>query len=374
MKIGLLSPYCSQNHGTVLQAFALAYKIKLLGKDCEYLRWNLLNPSTWGKVKFLLKHPFFLIRSKQTRKKNSKDLDYSFLREPDFVSIIKKNERFVEENTPVSQKLYYSDDITDALIEYDHFIVGSDQTWCPDALYQYSPYYLPYVNKKIKSSYACSMGRPVDEVNFKKFLKNRLRSFDNVSCRDRSNAIMLSDLLNRSVPNVLDPTLLLNKNEWKPYMAKVENMPERYIVCYILGEKKVIGEYANRMGKELGIPVYYIMTRPSSCQYSNVLKDVGAAEFLWLIDNCEYLVTDSFHGTIFAINFHKQVIAFDKHEGNMYDNGRIKDVLSSYGMEQCYMTDSLNKEFPKAINYCAVDEILQNRRKLSLDYLESIIK
>ena len=373
MKIGLLSPYCSQNHGTVLQAFALSYKIRKLGRDCEYLKWKLFKPSILGKIRFLINHPLFYFLYKRNRKINEKDLDYSFLNEPDFQTIIKKNEDFVKNNTPISEKQYYFDSITDEIADYDQYIVGSDQTWCPDALYQYSVYYLPFVKQKSKYSYACSMGRPVTEKMFMNFLRKRLRKFKSVSCRDLSNAKMLSDLLGKSVPNVLDPTLLLDRDDWKSFMSRVNDMPSHYIVCYILGEKKIIGEYANKMGEKFGLPVYYIMTRPSSCQYQNVLKDVGATEFLWLIDNCDYLVTDSFHGTIFAINFHKQVIAFDKHEGNMYDNGRIKDILESYGIGQCYKTDSL-LEMPKEIDYSAVDEILQYRREQSVDYLKSIIK
>lgn len=372
MKIGLLSPYCSQNHGTVLQAFALSYKIKQLGHDCEYINWRLFNTSLWGKIKFLLRHPLYIIIARRNKRLNIKDLDYSFLKDPDFLSIIKKNERFVELNTPVSEKQYYLDTITDAIEDYDRYIVGSDQTWCPDAIYQYSPYYLPFVKKHDKFSYASSMGRPVTASPFLSFLKKRLKTFKEVSCRDKNNTSLLSTLLNRTVYNVLDPTLLLDREDWKYYMTKVDNMPSRYILCYILGEKLTIGKYANNLGKKLGIPVYYIMTRPSTCQYSNVLKDVGAAEFLWLIDNCEYLVTDSFHGTIFALNFHKQLVAFDKHEGNMYDNGRIYDILEAYGITQCYMSD-LSDNIPSPIDYNSVDEILQNKRKQSLDFLKLII-
>lgn len=372
MKIGLLSPYCSQNHGTVLQAFALAYKIKQLGKDCEYLNWRLFNTSLLGKISFLLRHPMYLVLAKRNKKLNEKDLDYSFLKEPEFLSIIKKNERFVKINTPVSEKQYYFDTITDAIKDYDKYIVGSDQTWSPDAMYQYSPYYLPFVKKHVKFSYASSMGRAVTEAPFLSFLKKHLKSFKAVSCRDKNNTSVLSTLLNTTVSNVLDPTLLLSKEDWKPYMSKVEKMPPRYIICYILGEKLAIGKYAKKMGEKLGLPVYFIMTRPSSCQYPNVLKDVGASEFLWLIDNCEYLITDSFHGTIFAINFQKQLVAFDKHEGNMYDNGRICDTLEVYGIKQCYMSD-FSDSIPAPIDYTAVDTILQNRRKQSLDFLKSII-
>lgn len=372
MKIGILSPYCSQNYGTVLQAFAFAKVLQNKGVECAYLPWGLFKLSNWGRFSFLLRHPLFLYYQKRNKEHNRNDLSYDFLKEPDFQEIINKNEKFVEENIPVDSQKYYLDNLSTALKYYKKLVVGSDQTWCPDSLYQYSPYYLPGIkNQGKKFSYACSMGTLHVKDQFQIFLKKKLKSFDLISCREESNAEMLSTLLGRDVPSVLDPTLLLNGNDWHHYTTCVK-MPEKYILCYVLGEKDSIGQYAKEMGTRKGLPVYFIMTRPSTCKNENVIKSVGVREFLWLIENCQYLVTDSFHGTIFALNFHRNVMSFDKHEGDSYDNGRIADVLAKFGLSNHYMNSSEYVE-PANIDYSKVDSILNNMRKISMEYINRII-
>ena len=373
MKIGILSPYCSQNYGTVLQAFAFAKVLQNKGVECAYLPWGLFKLSNWGRFTFLLRHPLFLYYQKRNKEHNRNDLSYDFLKEPDFQEIINKNEKFVEENIPVDSQKFYLDNLSTALKYYKKLVVGSDQTWCPDSLYQYSPYYLPDIKSKGKKfAYACSMGTLHVNNQFRKFLKKKLKSFDLLSCREESNAEMLSNLLGREVPSVLDPTLLLNRNEWHGYMTPME-MPDKFILCYILGEKECVGQYASELGKRKGLPVFFIMTRPSSCKNENVIKGVGTSEFLWLIDKCQFLVTDSFHGTIFALNFHRNVMSFDKHEGNSYDNGRIEDVLAKFGLSNHYLNSAKYVE-PANIDYTKVDSILDNMRKLSMDYINRVIE
>lgn len=373
MKIGIFSPFNSQNYGTVLQAFALAKVLQDKGVECAYLPWGFFKLSLWGRILFLIRHPLFLYHQKKNRENNKKDLSYDFLKEPDFQAILKKNAQFVEENTPVDPQKYYLDNLSSSLQFYDKIIVGSDQTWCPDSLYQYSPYYLPGIKGKGKKfSYACSMGTLNVNVRFQRFLKKKLKSFDLLSCREESNSDMLSSLLKRDIPCVLDPTLLLNRNDWHSYSRSVR-IQEKYILCYILGEKDCIRQYANELGARKGLTVYYIMTRPSICKNDNVLKDVGVSEFLWLVENCQYLVTDSFHGTIFAINFHRNMMSFDKHEGNAYDNGRIFDVLAKLGLSDHYMTNADYVE-PADIDYTRVDRVLDDMRNSSIGYINRIIE
>lgn len=372
MKIGVLSPYCSQNYGTVLQAFAFSIVLQSYGVECAYIPWRFFRLSFWGKVEFLLRHPLFLYAQRKVLKNNQKDLDYKYLSKPDFQDIIRRNTKFVEKYIPVDEQTYYVDFLPDALKKYDKLIVGSDQTWCPDSLYQYSPYYLPKINVKGKKfAYACSMGTLNVDKHFKRFLKKSLRTFDLISCREDSNARMLAMTLNREVPSVLDPTLLLESNFWHQYTTPVE-MPKKYILCYILGERKCIGRYAEELAIRKGLPVYYIMTRPSTCVYKNVLKGIGVSEFLWLIENCQYLITDSFHGTIFAINFHKNMIAYDKHEGEVFDNGRIEDVLTKFGIKEHYFTSEEYVE-PAYIDYDKVECVLNIMRKSSMEYINKII-
>lgn len=368
--IGILSPFLSQNYGTVLQAFALAKQIQELGGSCEYIDWRYFDTSFIGRLRFLLHHPLFLYDQRRCQHNNRFDLNYDFLKEPNYQEIIRKNSMFVKQYTPVNKRKVSIDEIK--TLPYDKFIVGSDQTWSADALYKYSPYYLHSIkDPQKKCSYACSMGKNEVPRNFQLFLKKKLNSFSKLSCREESNSKMLANLLKREVPCVVDPTLLLNHNQWQHYMKPMD-MPKEYILCYILGEKKCISDYAIEMGKKKGIPVYFISTRPCDVPKEHLLTKVGVQDFLWLIDNTSLLVTDSFHGTIFAINFGKNMASFDKHQGNMYDNGRIQSVLSTYNIENHYMKDD-SKEEPPIIDYKEVHNLLDEKRNYSLNYLKSVI-
>lgn len=371
MKIALLSPFLSQNYGTVLQAFALAKKIQEFGFGCEYIDWCYYDLSLMGRLRFLLRHPMYPYYAWKCKRGNRFDLQYGFLNDSDYKEVIRKNALFVQQFTPVFNKKVKIDDFNK--LPYERFIVGSDQTWTPDSLYQYSPYFLRTVkDNRIKYSYACSMGKTDIPDAFRSFLKKQLSQFNKLSCREELNCSMLSILLNKEVPCVVDPTLLINRDGWKPYMLPV-NMPEQYILCYILGEKQCIRKYAEEMGRKKGLPVFYIATRPCDIPREQLLKGIGVQEFLWLIDNTELLVTDSFHGTIFAINFGKNMASFDKHHGSMYDNGRIKSVLLSFGLEDHFMSDDSHDE-TQIINYCKVYTILEEKRDFSAHYLNDIIR
>ena len=370
MNIALFSPYLSQNYGTVLQAFALSKQIQDLGVSCEYIDWRYYDLTNKGRTRFFLRHPLYLHYNSKNKSKNKNDLKYDFLKENEYREVIKKNTLFVEHYTPVRKGKVLIDDLNN--LPYDKFIVGSDQTWSPDALYQYSPYYLQSVkDSNRKYSYACSMGKNDIPIKFQKFLKKKLKSFNRISCREEVNCAMLRNLLHKEVSCVVDPTLLLNHEQWKSYMKPVE-MPKEYVICYILGEKKCIRDYAIELGKKNGLPVYFIATRPCDVPKEQLLTGLGVQEFLWLIDNSSHLVTDSFHGTIFAINFGKNMSSFDKHPGAMYDNGRIQGVLSDYHIEDHYLKDD-SQTIPGLINFDEVNRILQEKRDYSLDYLKDII-
>lgn len=374
MRIALLSPFCSQNYGTVLQAFALAKVIESKGVQCEYIKWRRCEPSVFKRILFLLRHPTYFFLHSQNVKLNNDGLKYSFLSQSEYQEVIKKNEKFVNAYTPFSSIEYTYDRLKCICNKYDRFIVGSDQTWNPSHIYQFSPYYLKFVKEESKKfSYGCSLGRTSLPENFVKYLGKTLSSFKMLSCREKENAEMLSKRTGKNVFHVLDPTLLLDKESWSPYMRPVNGMPKEYILCYILGEKKIITDYAEFLGKTTNLPVYYILTRPCHANHSNVLKGMGVQEFLWLIDNCRYMVTDSFHGTIFSMNFGKNMVSFDKLEGDKFDNGRIKDVLSYYGIQNHYMK-TYEERIPE--DYCRNDilKLLQKKRKDSLDFLYRIIE
>ena len=92
-----------------------------------------------------------------------------------------------------------------------------------------------------------------------------------------------------------------------------------------------------------------------------------------MIANCELLVTDSFHGSIFSINFQKNFVSFDKYVGLSYDNGRLVDVLSEFNLLDHYHIDS-DFSYHTEIDYTPVNDILEAKRQESMQYLQNMLQ
>ena len=375
MKIALLGPFLSCNHGTVLQAFALSKVLRDNKQECEYIQTRLIKDGLMNRLLFILKHPLALIRLKRYSEKKRKDLKYEFQQSEDYQVIFNKNRKFCIVNTPIRKDITAYDELCYLVPQYDLFMVGSDQTWSPNAFYQYSPNYLDFVdNSQKKCSYGSSFGTTDLPSKFVRFVIPRLVSFAHLSCRDFRNSKVLRSMTHKEVTYVVDPTLLVNSSEWKKYMEPMNNMPSKYILCYILGEKQCIIDYAESLGRKTGIPVRYIQTRPINVDEDKVIKHVGTPNFLWLINNCAYMITDSFHGTIFSINFRKQFVSFNKHEGNAIDNGRIIDILQQLGLENHFMNDDESRIVEDITDYNKVHEKLDLMKESSMSYLMHVIK
>lgn len=372
MKIGIISPYSSQNYGTVLQAFALAHVLESKGAECEYINYR-----TWKRgdkvdyIKFLLRHPLYLLSKRWTQHVNRHDLKYSHVRDSWFSEVIRKNEEFVSKYIPNSTELFTYDTLSNLRAQYNKIIVGSDQTWSPFHELIYSMFFLDLYKYGKSYSYAPSLGTTKPCKTFLKYLSGKVNRLSLASCREVCNSRVLTEMSNKDVTCVLDPTLLIDRNGWKPYFEPVEGMPDKYILCYILGERADISELAENMGKEMNLPVYYISTRDIYRSKVNHLDSVGVGNFLWLIDNASWVITDSFHSTIFSINFNRNFYCFDKMPGDRYDNGRLQDMLMQVGLEDRLLKTTIDSY--SIVDYKEMNSILNKRREESMIFIDQII-
>ncbi len=368
MKIGLISYHSEPNYGTMLQAYALSKALNILGIENEYVRYQ-----GSPRKSFIFK----IIRAIVRTIIPAKPSQFDFFHKKEFASTLNAFNKFHKDYIPTSPKEYYTNTIQDANYQYDKFIVGSDQTWS-----EYmnrsgvTANFLKFVtdNSK-KNSYAPSIGSLTISDEFAETLKNSLRSFNHLSCREKPNCEKLSLLTGKNVEYVVDPTLLLTAKEWDK-IAIAPNLPtKKYILAYILGEKDCIVEYAESLGLKVGLPVYYILTRPKYLNMSNCLKGVGPAEFIGLVRDAAYVVTDSFHGTAFCLNYGTQVYCFTKRKvtpnETAMDNDRIKLFLSEFGLEN-RLKDDNDTTIENDFNPRNYQEHLEDFRNSSWNYLKSI--
>ena len=287
-------------------------------------------------------------------------------------------EQFVKKNVRTSNITYYYDcDLTHNPPLYDLYLTGSDQTWSPKI--GFSPVlFLNFAPQNaIKAAYAPSLGVQSFSQEQETYIQTELLKYDFISCRESIGSEVLERITGKPVVTVLDPTLMIKCRDWLQY-ATSPSIKEKYILCYFLGDRDYYRNYVSQLSRQTQLPVYYIPVNWKDFKKSNnLLWNVGPSEFLGLIANAEYVCTDSFHGTVFSINFHKEVRVFVKHAGNELggDNSRIYDILTRLGIETQLITEYKKGSVIKnsCIDYSRVDELLTAERTKSMKFVESIV-
>lgn len=376
-KIALVAPFRGENYGTVLQAYALAKKINDLGRDCEYISYTPYYRHTlWERIIRKILKVLGLLKDEHKRVEGIDD--YSFYRKPEFASICKKCDDF--SNKFIHYTKQYNPKTINSCPRYERYIVGSDQTWSMERCDKYGFYWLKWCPRESrKMAYAPSLGTTNLSDQHIAQIKKYISSFEYVSCREEKNAHMLSQILKKNVPYVVDPTMLIDKDTWRTLMTPI-TLPKQYVLAYILGEKDCISEFAEQLGKQYNIPVYYVLTRPKYLDREHVLDALGPQEWVYAIFNATYVITDSFHGTLFSINLNKDFYTFTKRQEEtniLNDNDRIQEVLTTFGLMDRFVVDNMVEEKLRdihAIEYAKINPTVVEQRKFSEDYLHKIIK
>lgn len=217
--------------------------------------------------------------------------------------------------------------------EFDVFVSGSDQIWNPKIISedgQLDPhYFLDFVAGKTKFSYASSLGTYQYDESESGQVRDLLHDYSGITVREKDSAEYLSALLQRKVDDVLDPTLLFNKREWLAFFDLVQKQPEQpYILVYALKKDLLLKQTVEQVAAKLGYPVITIDQDPFT-NFSNEqhIKDAGPVEFIELFANASFIVTNSFHGTCFSVNFNIPFIVTSP----LSSINRIENLLSIVG-------------------------------------------
>lgn len=339
MKIGIITICKVNNYGAELQAFATQKKLEQMGFETEiidyiyYKNWRFRDThksapfialSLKEKIMYWIKYRFINrlgetvlpTISSSNRKRRKNYLDFF------------KLEKF-------SPSYYSMDELYANYPKYDVYVVGSDQVWNPSASSSIEPYFLTFASKGSKKiAYASSFG--VSEIN--PALQNRYRELLNninfISVREKNGVDLVRQLTGKVAKHVVDPTLLLNKEQWSPFMKPIESIASKYILIYELLPSEHLVRLARKFADKLQIPIYCLCKRGYAIthhQGTSNLVEAGPSEFIWLIAHATYVITNSFHGTAFSVNFGTPFYSvLNKQRKN---NSRITSLLSSIGLE-----------------------------------------
>jgi len=257
--------------------------------------------------------------------------------------------------------------------EFDCFVCGSDQIWNPKLLCGLdTAYFLDFVKQKPKIAFASSAGSYHYNSEEQDIVLRCLESFAAISVREEDTARFLSSALNgRSVTNVLDPTLMLTKGDWHRLLnitaSSVQSQP--YILVYTLKKDAVVRQVVNVVAKQLGLQVIAIDQDPYlGYHVDRHIMDACPREFIELISNATFIVTNSFHGTAFAINFGISFIAVKPESGT----NRLLSLLTNLGLEdRLVLTNELVSELvSRPPDYTTANAILGNLRSATIDFLD----
>ena len=350
--IGILTYHRAANYGAVLQAYALQTAFSKLGRDTEIIDYYC--PAVEedhrpfgrlgkrGNVIQILTHSPVKIR---------KDKVFGAFRQRKF-----------KMSEPMKKGIEAG--IAD---RYDLFVAGSDQVW-NDRLSGMDPaYMMDFARPEQRYSYACSFGFDKFPAGREETYIERLKGIRCISLRETSGVQMLEKA---GIPARvdLDPTLLLTAKEWGPFSEK-PRVTEPYILVYTVNGAVHLLEFARKLSEETGYPILYLNNQYKTNRDLTRIRYAAPEEFVGWFSNAEYVLTNSFHGTVFSILFHRK-FKIELETAKSF-NVRSRDLLASCGLDDCVLKNG-PEDFTFRQDFEEPDRLLEKMRDRSFSYLKSI--
>ena len=363
MDIKVITRHAPSNYGSLLQSIATITILERLGHTCEII--DYIRDDEHG-----LKAVTTSLNGKQGWNSNPlKKLAYIALRYPEEKTAEIKFSRMRKKYLKLTGRCRAHEDLKQ--LDADVFMTGSDQVWGPTLNGQYDEaYFLSFVSGKPRTAYAASFGRTDFTPQILAEYKKLLSTYSGIAVRENSAVDLLTQMGIPCAGQVLDPTLLLTGEEWSKRIKR--NIEGKYVLVYQLHNNPVLTDYALRFARHTGLPLYRIS--PTFHQIRRGGKFVylpDLDEFLSYIKNCTYFLTDSFHGTAFALNFNKQFIEILP---NNKTGSRNQSILQLTGLTDRILTDFNDFSMAdKVIEYTSVNNILAKERQKSIAILKSLL-
>lgn len=257
--------------------------------------------------------------------------------------------------------------------QYDCFIAGSDQVWNREIIGRDDAFFLDFVKEAHKKySYAASIGSSNLSAEELDDITERLRSFQVISLREPNALPLLRDRLGAErVQCNIDPVFLLGAERWRSFMQKPCRKP--YVLYFTLLSNKQARpamRFAKQLAEEKGAEALYLSNNSQWFRMRELkhLGVTGPEQFVGLIDEAEYVVTNSFHATAFCIILHKPFFV----ETNIFRSGRIVNLLKLCGLSDRALVNGVLPTQPVPIDWDAVDRKLAAEIQRAKDYLKKI--
>ncbi len=332
--ISILTLNGYSNYGNRLQLFSLSKIIKTIRPDYEIKVYWPKNVMTMLKEMLKYHTPLVAIKYKKEGK----------LR------------KFTKSRLPVS---------VGHLKDCFCSIVGSDQVWNPDYL-KTRPYLLEVPNHSKKISYAASIGYSHFFSKQMAYFNEYIKNYSNISVREVSAKDLLQPLTNKQIEVVLDPTLLLRKNDYNEIEKRPKDIKENenFVLCYILGGREQM-DAINNYAKMHNCKIILFSDKKES--------NYGVEEFLYLIHHAQLICTDSFHACVFSFIFERPFVAFKRTGEADYMYTRLQNLIDTFQLKNREFNGKEITEENLKADYNNAKKILKKEQEKSLNFLKNAL-
>lgn len=368
MTTAIITIAYGENYGNRLQNYALQAVLQELGTNPVTLRsLELVEGGVPGKILLFFNDMTRTILGKTVRWKWYK-------RKKRFAEF---NRKYIQLSKEILGKNKAPKGLGD---QYDCFIIGSDQVWNCD----FSPisnninnFLASFADGSKRIAYAASFGRSDIPQQYKPVFEKELPKFKAISVREVSG-VAIAEHCGANATVVLDPTMLLTAQSWDR-LAKKPSYVEKpgFIVSYFLGGRsKEMEEYIAKVAD--GRKIYNLENEETEEEQIKELDIylTSPSEFVWLFSHADCILTDSFHGSVFSILYHKPFRVFDRIDNGVISGmeSRINTLLETFHLEQCRGDINNPSGMPQSGDWDMVEQIIASERKKSIMFLKNAIE
>lgn len=366
-----------KNYGSALQAWALQETIQKMGLDVKIVDYLYPNQYYFSHVP---QTP--VVRHSVLKKISLSKLSCYFKKK--YLYKHKRQtalfQKFWQKNFLLTQPYSSPEELQSNPPKADFYITGSDQVWNPNTMYGDPVFFLDFGDKETKRiAYAASFGSNVIPPKYKNLYTRYLNAYNHIGIRERNGVDIVASLTGKSGSLVCDPTLLQTKEDYKVLADdSIVKVNRPYLLAYILdyayNPRPAIDIVIEKVSEKLGLHVVYLLCGNTNGYKlgSTTFSGVGPNEFVSLFRNASFVVTSSFHGTVFSLIHEKPfyaVLPADK------TDSRIASLLLTVGLldrgiranEEVVIGNSEDM----SIDYSKINPALNELRNSSLCYLKN---
>ena len=369
MNIDIITRHSVPNYGSLLQSYATQKAIEKIGHESEIIDYTRYEERYESLANTLVK-------GKKWDKNILLRTIYIMIQKPNYTKMYKKFKSYRKNFLKETEKEYGSlEELENNKPIADVYCSGSDQIWGKIGTANYDgAYFLEFARNEKCIAYASSFGKTKLNEQLEQKLDFLLKKYSTILVREKSAKEILQERNFENVEQVLDPTFLLTKKEWSELAKKSKKkIKEKYVLVYQLHDNKKFDEYAKKIAKEKKLKLFRIS--PSLYHIARSGKLVylpDQYEFLNYFENAEYILTDSFHATVFSIIFNKKFIDILP----LNNTGtRIESILQLLGIENRILKnyDDFNL-IDGLIDYDKVNYKIEKEREKSYTLLKRAIE